>query len=191
MHQLLEKYSRFRRAAADHETYRLIQMVEININTALLQCQRISEDYTFLSRQPAANRGAFLTLFADIHFFVVATDDIRKCLETLRARLGGDLKQISKQYRTFFKAVTDMRDHHEHLDEKIDASDLYYGKALLDDWTFEMCGFSLKVGPAVEERLLSLYEAIDKALALRFLKKDKPFARSVPPRQPHDRTHTS
>jgi hypothetical protein len=165
MNELLETYSRFRNQVADHETARLIEAVQMNINTALIQCGRIAEGQQFIRSQPRADRVAFLTLFADIHFFVIVADDIRKCLDKLRLRLNGaHLKPITKKYKYFFDAVKEMRNHHEHLDERIHDENLYYGKGLEDDWTFEMCGSSLKVGPAAEPTLFGLHEAIYKAL---------------------------
>jgi hypothetical protein len=137
----------------------------MNVNTALIQCERIAQGQQLIRSLPRADRVAFLTLFADIHFFVIVADDIERCVDKLRLRLNsGELKQILKKYRYFFDAVREMRNHHEHLDERIHCENLYYGKGLEDDWTFEMCGSYLKVGPAAEPRLIGLYEAVYEAL---------------------------
>jgi hypothetical protein len=175
MNELLERYSRFRHAAKDHETERLIEAVQMNINTALIQCERIAQGQHLIRSLPRADRVAFLTLFADIHFFVIVADDIGKCVDKLQLRLNsGELKQIMKKYRYFFDAVKEMRNHHEHLHERIHDENLYYGKGLEDDWTFEMCGSCLKVGPAAEPRLLGLYEAIYEALGSTLSNCDMP-----------------
>jgi hypothetical protein len=163
--ELQERYYRFRRGLADNETRRLIELVEMHINMALIQNERIAEDRAEInspSYRPE-NRAAFVALFADIHFFLVAADDIRKCVDRLNPRLNGELKTVMKKYRFFFDAVQEMRDHHEHVDERLDGDELYSGKDLVD-WTYGMCGSSVKVGPPARQLLLRFYDDAERAL---------------------------
>ena len=163
----LARYSKFQLTEKRKDVCRLIELVEINFNMALLQAQRIAEDKEatdFPRATPGLDSVAIFNLFADIHFFLVSADNVRKALDKLNRRFDGALNHVLKKYKFFFEPVRAIRGYHEHLEQRITGQPFYAGKALKEDWTYEMCGASLKVGPATARLLIRMYRAVEEAL---------------------------
>jgi hypothetical protein len=155
----------------------LIYLLERHINMALLASQRIAEDDAALSI-PRATAGpdpfAFFSLYADIHFYLVAVDNVRKVLDRLNTHinktLNKTLKDVLKPYHHFLKCAKSVRDHHEHSDQRVGAlgakgtrdRDMAYQG--LDGWNYQVLGESIKVGPPAAQVLINLYADVEKDL---------------------------
>jgi len=71
-------------------------------------------------------------LFGDIHFYLISTTNLYKCLKELLRVIPNDtqLKKIINKYKTFLEIIKTLRDHLEHiLDGRLDGKG-YKGKPL-------------------------------------------------------------
>ena len=155
----------------------LVYLLERYINMALLALQRIMEDNAALDiprATPGPDPFAFFSLFADIHFYLVAVDNVRKVLERLSTHLDKTLRKtlndVLKPYRHFLNCAQSIRDHLEHSDERVGARgkkgkrDLDMTYQGLDGWKYQVLGESIKVGPPAARVLIRLYSDLEKAL---------------------------
>lgn len=169
----LNTYKKYLARIEDRNLSRLIKNIEISLNMALLQSERIVEDNTAIDLprvSPGPDPVLFLKLFADIHFLLVSIDNIRKSFDRLNKALFGKLEEIKKEYKTFFEKANAVRCCQEHLDERIN-SGKYYGKSLHDDWSYEICGDTVIIGPPAAKKLVELYRTLDIMLENIFPKK--------------------
>jgi hypothetical protein len=176
--ELLDSYFTFRiRAKALGEqgliAARLIDQLRDNFNITFLVAQRVVEDEaaTFLPRvTPGVDRFAQLKLFADVHFYLVSTANIWKALTTLDAHLDKWLKKSLKKdvrpYRHFFECADKMRDHFEHLSERVELlkNKPVFTSWSLDNWNFKMCGETVVVGPPAVQALVKIYRKLENGL---------------------------
>jgi hypothetical protein len=162
----LDSYQKYLFRVEERELSRLIENIETSVNMALLQSQRILEDnasFELPRVNPGPDQVLFLMLFADIHFYLVSVDNIRKSIDRLDKALKGRLADLKNSYREFFDSANRVRRHQEHLDERIQAGK-YHGKALYDNWMYEVCGDSVIIGPPAARNLIDLYRIIDERL---------------------------
>jgi len=177
--ELLDSYIKFRvRAKALGEkgliAARLIDQLQDNFNITFLVAQRVVEDEaaTHLPRvTPGVDRFTQLKLFADVHFYLVATANIWKAFTALDGHLDQWLKKSLRKdvrpYRHFFECADRMRDHFEHLSERVGSlkdKPVFTDRGLDDNWNFEMCGETVKVGPPAVRDLARMYRKLETTL---------------------------
>ena len=169
----LTKYQKYIFRITDRNLSRLIENIEININMALLQSERILEDNASIDLPrvtPGPDQVLFLKLFSDIHFYLVSVDNARKSIDRLNEVLNGNLDEIKSTYEEFFNSTNAARRCQEHLDQRIESGE-YFGKSLYDNWVYEICGNSVIIGPPAAKKLIELYRSIDTILEPVFPKK--------------------
>jgi hypothetical protein len=87
------------------------------VDEVFLQIERIQFD------RAQAGTKILKTLFADIHFFLVAVTNVMECLKSLKSIIKSDqeLNKIYKKYLKPFEHLNTFRDHIEHItDGRID-----------------------------------------------------------------------
>ncbi len=169
----LTKYQKYIFRIDDRNLSRQIENIEININMALLQSERILEDNASIDLprvSPGPDQALFLKLFSDIHFYLVSVDNIRKSIDRLDKTLDGKLEEIKSYYEDFFNSANAVRRCQEHLDQRIESGE-YFGKALYDNWVYEICGNSVVIGPLAARKLIELYRSLDVIIESIFPKK--------------------
>ncbi|MFH1672302.1 MAG: hypothetical protein ABIF87_02585, partial [Pseudomonadota bacterium] len=135
----LNSYQKYASRIENRIISRLIENIEVGVNMALIQSERILADNAAIEMprvSPAPDAFLYLKLFADIHFYLVSVANIRKSIGKLDKALGNKLDDINKDYGDFFDAAKAVRNSQEHLDERIE-SGKYYGKSLNEeDWVY-------------------------------------------------------
>ncbi len=169
----LNSYQKYTFRVENRNMSRLIENVEIGINMALIQSERIVAGNASIELprvSPGPDTFLFLKLFTDIHFYLVSVANIKKFIGKLNRALDDTLDDINKDYRNFFDTAKAVRNCQEHLDERIE-SGKYYGKSLYDDWVYEICGKTVVIGPPAAKILIQLYRELDLKLETLFPKK--------------------
>ncbi len=107
----LDSYQKYLFRVEGRGLSRLIENIAISVNMALLQSQRILEDNASLELprvNPGPDQVLFLILFADIHFYLVSVDNIRKSIDRLDKALEGRLTDLKNSYREFFDSIQEL-----------------------------------------------------------------------------------
>jgi len=177
--ELLDSYLKFRvRAKALGEqgliAARLIDQLQDNFNITFLTAQRVVEDEAAIHLPrvtPGVDGFTQLKLFADVHFYLVAIANIWKAFTALDGHLNQwlqkSLKKDTHPYRHFFECADRMRDHFEHLSERVGSSKdkpVFTYRGLDNNWNFKMCGETVMVGPPAVRDLARMYRKLETAL---------------------------
>ena len=169
----LNRYQKYTFRVENRKISRLIDNIEIGVNMALIQSERIVADKAAIELpkvSPGSDTFLFLKMFADIHFYLVSVANIKKAIDKLDGIIGNKLVDINEDYGDFFKSAKAVRNCQEHLDERIE-SEKYYGKSLYDDWLYEICGKTVVIGPPADKILKKLYRELDLKLEFLYPKK--------------------
>ena len=98
---------------------------------------------------------ALNSLYGDIHFLLISLRHLDLSFRMLRRHLPQELEleAVRAKHNEFLKGVGGLRNHLEHIDERLEAGVSNYGSVNIDGTSFEFDNDRIEIGPEQEARV--------------------------------------
>jgi len=98
--------------------------------------------------------GALNSLYADIHFLLISLRHLDHAFRMLRRHLPQEpeLEAVRAKHNQFLRYVGGIRNHLEHIDERLEAGVSDFGSVNIEGTTFEFDDDRIEIGPKQEAR---------------------------------------
>jgi hypothetical protein len=138
-----------------------LHFFEQYVNGAIIQWERIQKvKKEFLAPATRVNPFLVQTLFMDIHFYFICHDKVQNLFEKIASMEGDqELTRLWEKSKPIFRPYNNVRNHLEHIDERINNKSLSdFGNLRNDIYTFGP--EQVDIGPLNLKILTEAYEKV-------------------------------